>query len=251
MELRKLDPVDDDPAQAQYGSAVHDALARFVDATPGPLPAGARDRLLAEGRAALAATAAAPSVKAFWWPRFERVADWFLEEERKRRAAGVESRVEIDGKWKFDAPGGPFMLTARADRIDLRPGGGVDIVDYKTGAPPSEREILAGYAPQLPLEGAILMHGGFAGLPAAPPESLAHWRLSGGDPAGEIKAPRKTSAAELAQAAADGLRALVALYDDEDTPYPSRPAPRHAPKYSDYEHLARVGEWGAADGDES
>ena len=251
LELRKLDPVDDDPAQAQYGSAVHDALARFVAATPGPLPADARARLLAEGRAALAATAAAPSVQAFWRARFARVADWFLEEERKRRAAGVESRVEIDGKWKFDAPGGPFTLTARADRIDLRPGGGVDIVDYKTGAPPSEREILAGYAPQLPLEGAILMHGGFAGLPAAPPESLAHWRLSGGDPPGEIKAPRKTSAAELAQAAADGLLALVALYDDEDTPYPSRPAPRHAPKYSDYEHLARVGEWGAADGDES
>ena len=251
LELRKLDPVDDDPAQAQYGSAVHDALARFVAATPGPLPADARARLLAEGRAALAATAAAPSVRAFWRARFARVADWFLEEERKRRAAGIESRVEIDGKWTFDAPGGPFLLTARADRIDLRPGGGVDIVDYKTGAPPSEREILAGYAPQLPLEGAILMHGGFAGLPAAPPESLAHWRLSGGDPAGEIKAPRKTSAAELAQAAADGLLALVALYDDEDTPYPSRPAPRHAPRYSDYEHLARVGEWGAADGDES
>ena len=251
LELRKLDPVDDDPAQAQYGSAVHDALARFVAATPGPLPADARARLLAEGRKALAATAAAPSVRAFWRARFARVADWFLEEERKRRAAGIESRVEIDGKWTFDAPGGRFTLTARADRIDLRPGGGVDIVDYKTGAPPSEREILAGYAPQLPLEGAILAHGGFAGLPAAPPESLAHWRLSGGDPPGEIKAPRKTSAAELAQAAADGLLALVALYDDEDTPYPSRPAPRHAPKYSDYEHLARVGEWGAADGDES
>ena len=251
LDLRKLDPVDADPAQAEYGSAVHDALARFVAATPGPLPADARARLLAVGCEALAATAAAPSVRAFWRPRFARVADWFLEEERKRRAAGIESRVEIDGKWKFDAPGGPFILTARADRIDLRPGGGVDIVDYKTGAPPSEREILAGYAPQLPLEGAILMHGGFAGLPAAPPESLAHWRLSGGDPAGEIKAPRKTSAAELAEEAEKGLRALVALYDDEETPYPSRPAPRHAPRYSDYEHLARVGEWGAADGDES
>jgi ATP-dependent helicase/nuclease subunit B len=44
------------------------------------------------------------------------------------------------------------------------------------------------------------------------------------------------------------LSALVARFDDEKTPYAARPHPDHAPKYSDYGHLARLQEW--ADGNE-
>jgi ATP-dependent helicase/nuclease subunit B len=47
-----------------------------------------------------------------------------------------------------------------------------------------------------------------------------------------------------------GLVALVAKFDNAATPYEARPRPDKAPKYSDYEHLARVREWSTAgDGD--
>ena len=252
LALRKLDPIGADPTQREYGIAVHEALAQLVRTTPGSLPADALERLLYLGRAHLEeATRGAPNLWEFWWPRFRRIAEWFVDLERKRRRTIVRSEVEISGKWEFDAPGGRFSLTARADRIDCHEDGEIDIVDYKTGVAPSEKEIAAGYAPQLPLEGAILMRGGFAGLPAVPPAAIQHWRLSGRDPAGEIIAPRRKSAEELAREALDGLRALVERYDDPETAYPSRPAPGRAPRYSDYEHLARVGEWSPGAEDES
>ena len=252
LNLRALDAIDADPAQAEYGTAIHEALARFVAGTPGPLPADALERLLATGRETLDATGAPPSLKAFWRPRFARVAEWFVENLRGSRARGVESKVEIEGAWRFDAPGGAFVLTARADRLDIRRDGKdkeIDIIDYKTGAPPAEREIAAGFAPQLPLTGAILLHDGFEGVKGGSLRSLAHWQLSGRDPAGKIVEPKKTSAEALARAAARGVKELAALYDDPDTPYESRPSPRHAPKYSDYEHLARVGEWSSGGAD--
>ncbi|MCH7592755.1 MAG: hypothetical protein IH989_08260 [Planctomycetes bacterium] len=34
-------------------------------------------------------------------------------------------------------------------------------------------------------------------------------------------------------------------YDDPATPYRARPRPAAAPRFSDYEHLARVKEWSA------
>ena len=46
------------------------------------------------------------------------------------------------------------------------------------------RDRQAGFAPQLPLEGAILRDGGFKGLRGSA-AALEYWRLSGGDPAGE------------------------------------------------------------------
>ena len=127
--------------------------------------------------------------------------------------------------------------------------GSLAIIDYKTGAPPSEKEVKAGFAPQLPLEAAIAEAGGFAGVPAKGVSSLAYWRLQGGEPAGR-RIELKAEPGALAVDAIEGLRALVARFDLEDTPYRSRPSPTAAPRFSDYEHLARVKEWSAGGEDE-
>ena len=49
----------------------------------------------------------------------------------------------------------------------------------------------------------------------------------------------------MARAAIDGLARLIETFDDPATPYESRPRANWAPRYSDYEHLARVKEWSA------
>ncbi len=78
---------------------------------------------------------------------------------------------------------------------------------------------------------------------------LEYWRVSGGEPPGERK-PLKLEAEAEAAAALDGLRALIARYDDPETPYPARPRSEWARRFSDYRHLARVKEWGAGGEDE-
>jgi ATP-dependent helicase/nuclease subunit B len=99
----------------------------------------------------------------------------------------------------------------------------------------------------LPLEAMIAEAGGFANIAAGAVARLEYWRLKGGDPAGEIKA-LSLDPAGLIAAAREGLARLVAAFDDPRTAYEARPRPDQAPRFSDYEHLARVKEWA---GDES
>ena len=103
------------------------------------------------------------------------------------------------------------MLTAKADRIDSLADDTLAIIDYKTGEPPKEKEVLDGLAPQLPLEAAIAEAGGFRGFQPAEVSALHYWRLRGDDQDGEQSIKE---AERLADAALDGLRRLIDTFDD-------------------------------------
>ena len=215
---------------------------------PDALPSDAEERLLTLGRAQFEAAGTRPGVLAFWWPRFERIVRWFLETERTRRPAFQPLATEVEGALDLDAPGGSFRLTAKADRIDGTEAGALEIIDYKTGAVPRRNQVVDGRCPQLSLEAAIAGAGGFAGVDAAEVATLAYWKLSGAETAGEITAIGG-DADKLALEAADGLRALVARFDDSGTPYHPVPRPALAPAWNDYAHLARHKEWSVPGGD--
>jgi len=250
LKLRPLDPLEADPAAADRGTIIHETLDRFVRETTGTLPANAEARLYEIGQSVFSNLATHPVVHAFWWPRFERVARWFIEVERRRRADITVSETEVRGELALTVGNLAFTLTAIADRVDRLADGGYAILDYKTGQAPTNADITDGFAPQLPLEAAIAMAGGFGKLPPERVESLSFWRLSGGEPAGEIQ-NIKGNIGELAEIAQNGLVELIAVYNDADTPYTAVPNPAKAPRFNDYEHLARLSEWfglPAADG---
>ncbi|MDJ0950782.1 MAG: double-strand break repair protein AddB [Alphaproteobacteria bacterium] len=250
LRLEALEAIDADPGAADYGTLIHAALDRFARDYPGTLPDDARERLLAIGRAVFDLDGAHPGVQAFWWPRFVRVADWIIDEERARRGALATIASEVKGRLAVSAPAGEFMLTAKADRIERRADGSLAVIDYKTGGVPTASEVRRGYAPQLPLEAAMAAAGGFEDVPAAPVAELAFWQLRGGTRAGEIKPV--ASPETLAEAARAGLERLVTCFDDPTTAYRAVPDPARAPRYSDYGHLARIAEWTAStSGDDS
>lgn len=246
LALKALEPIDAAPDAAGRGTAIHAALERFVRDTADGLPGDALDRLLAYGREAFGAMLDRPAVRAFWWPRFERIAQWFLEQESDRRRTIATLATEVSGEMQFAGPAGPFTLRATADRIDRLPGGGLAIIDYKTGAAPSKTDLETGYAPQLPLEAAMASAGAFTGIGGAGVDALSVWRLSGVHPAGEIK-DYKVAVADVAEEARAGLQSFIALFDNPATPYFARPKPDVAPRFSDYEHLARLKEWALGD----
>jgi ATP-dependent helicase/nuclease subunit B len=249
LALRPLDPIDADPGAADRGIIVHRALEKFIRDHPGPLPDDAVDRLLAIGTEVFEATLARPGVRAFWWPRFERIARWFVAFERQRRAAGhVTVTTEARGTLNLDGPGGPFVLTARADRIDRHRDGGLAIVDYKTGQVPTWPQVRTGLVPQLSLEAAIARSGGFDGVAAEDVTQLSYLGLSGGRQPGQENA-LADDAAGIAAEARDGLERLIAAFDDPATPYLSRPRPMFIGRFGDYDHLARVKEWPTDGGD--
>jgi ATP-dependent helicase/nuclease subunit B len=250
LRLKSLDPLDAEPSAADRGIWIHRALERFVREFPHELPADALDRLLAIGRQEFGPQMNRPAVGAFWWPRFERIARWFVDNERERRPSLAAVLAEVKGKLQFAGSAGGFTLTATADRIERGRDGRLTVIDYKTGAVPQPRDIEFGFAPQLPLEAAIAAAGGFTGVGAATVADLQFWRLSGGNPVAEIK-DVKADPMESAAAALAGLQRLVAAFDLPDTAYQSVPDAEFAPRFSDYGHLARVKEWSAGGPGES
>jgi len=265
LGLAPLEPVDVDPGARERGTLLHDVLAQFIAAHPEKLPSEALAALLEIGRRAFASLDAFPAIHAAWWPRFERVAEWFLsyEDERRENLAGV--LVEASGRIAIEIGAGHFTLSARADRIDLLTDGSVAIVDYKTGEPPGVTEAMVGLAPQLPLEAAILRHGGFDGIKADTSISqMAVVRLSGGIPPGKIvrfdlsQHPASRTAErlgiktldDLAERSLVKLKKLIGEFARPDQAYHSVPRPKWRLRYGSYDHLARVKEWSVVGEDE-
>lgn len=245
LNLRPLDPIDADPGAAEKGTIIHAILDRFLKLHPVTLPADALDILRELGEAEFGALLARPTVRAFWWPRFLHVAEWFVDYERARRAVAQLALSEGRGEMSLMVPaddGSPFhfTLTARADRIDRMSDGHLVIIDYKTGQAPKPRQLMAGFAPQLPLEAVMAEAGAFGNLPASPVAGLEFWRLHGGNPPAEVTVVKEVE--YLKDLAERGLQDLVARFARAETPYLSMPRPEEM-SGGDYDHLARIREW--------
>jgi ATP-dependent helicase/nuclease subunit B len=240
LKLRPLDPLDAEIGPLEKGNALHRALELFVREYPRELPADAARRLIEIADEVFAQMHTPKAALALWRPRFLAAAQWFAEEERARRAGIADIFVEIKGERVFAAPQGDFILAAKADRIDRLKAGGAAILDYKTGSPPSDAQVLKHLSPQLPLEAAILMAGGFAAIGAEKPEALVYVRIGSARDSFHVI---DGDAEALAREAAERLARRVALFDDPAIGYSARVAPFRADKPGDYDHLARVREW--------
>jgi ATP-dependent helicase/nuclease subunit B len=256
LKLTALAPLEEETDAADYGMLVHDGLQRFFARHGSIWPPRADAKLREAMDAALQARRLRPALAEWWAPRLARIADWVAAEEVNRRPAAPPQRIvtESSGQWQFDPAGDGrhFTLRGRADRIDRLPDGRLAIYDYKTGAPPSQAQVDAGFAPQLPLEAAMAAAGAFAEMQGATAE-LIYWHLTGGYHAGEATRLFKGDAdqvAAAARAAADYLAGLVLAYDDPARAYLAQPHAGRVPRFSDYAQLARVAEWTAA-GDEA
>jgi ATP-dependent helicase/nuclease subunit B len=257
LGLEALEPVAVVPGAAERGTLIHKILGDFATNHSGPLPPRADEFLYAIALEAFGRLQDQyPELYAEWFPRYERMAIEFLEWERARRSELAGIHPEMSGKWVIPLGSEEFTLTGRADRIERRADGGFCIVDFKTGAPPSNRTVFAGFSPQLTLEAAMLMHGAFEGLNARSVPDLLYVHASGGrepfrpipikPPPGEARAVEV-----IVQEHVTRLRGLLARYMTGQAAYVSRPFPQYVRAYSDYDHLARVLEWSLAGEGES
>jgi ATP-dependent helicase/nuclease subunit B len=254
LRLEALPALDEEPGAAERGQLVHGLLERFARAWPGALGEEAATWLEAALEDQLERLDDRPGLALLWRPRLRRALRGYLEIERARRPQLQLLVPEQEGRLVLPGPAGPFELTAKADRLELRLDGSVAVVDYKTGQPPKQHEVLSGLAAQLPLEAAMLLEGAFPGLVAQSVAAFEIWRLSGGRgdgitlyPGGRSTAGQPTPDA-LANAALAGFKALVERFDDPATPYLAYPRPAVV-RYHDYRHLARVDEWLIAEED--
>jgi ATP-dependent helicase/nuclease subunit B len=247
LGLEALDPLEAELGAADRGSALHDALDEFLKAHPsGVLPADALAQFEALGEHHLSELLAAPAERAFWWPRFQRLARWFIATENARRAAGTRLLAsEANGAITL----GPLRIEARADRIDEIEPGGWEIIDYKTGRVPSPKELRALFSPQLLLEAAMAEKGGFEKINGqARTVHLSYWQANGLGLGGEVKEIKESDT--LVEAMVALIQRMVAHFAKASTPYAAVPWPEFSPHFNDYAHLERIAEWSTAGGDE-
>ena len=246
LRLEKLDPLDAVIGPPDRGSAIHKALEIFIKDFPDDFPEKPAEALLRIAERTFDERKVPKATRALWEPRFFHAAVEFVREERLRRAAIARSLVEVKGTLTLFEGDAAWTLRGRADRIDLMKDGTGIILDYKTGAPPSDKVVKALISPQLPLEAAMLEAGGFEGLAEIPASGLLYVRIGGS------KAPADfhfvdADVAALAQEAVLKLKTRIGVYDMEDTAYPPRVMPYRTDSIGDYDHLARVREWQAAE----
>jgi ATP-dependent helicase/nuclease subunit B len=248
-DILKLYPMrrpDETPDARERGTAIHKAFERFAERHPKTLPADPAAEFEALYVEALREAGLPEAALARETALAREAATWVAELERERRADGRDIHVELKGTLTFEAPAGPFTLTARADRIEATPDGFGHILDYKTGKAPSKKEVETGFSPQLTLTAAILAAGGFPELPPLAPGDLTYLEITGRRPAGKVETRAEAGVESEAAAALamEGLKALVDAYDDPKRRYLSRTAPQFLKaRVSDYDHLARVFEW--------
>ncbi len=251
LRLRLLDLIDQESDASDRGSFIHDVLQDFVEQTGDRLPADPQGLLFKIAEQKIAEQNLDSAAWQYWKPRLDRALAWVAAHEKEWREGAMPYLVEATGTHAFTLPdGSTFTLTAKADRIDRLKAGGVAIIDYKTGSPPSKARMKSGEACQLPLEGVLMRKGGYGEI--LPVTLLSHWKISGGSEAGLVQDTDPLKDGDMIQSAEDGLLKLADQYRQPDMPYKAT-APSGNRLYDDEKamaHLARTAEWSSIDSDD-
>lgn len=238
LGLKELDLLDAEPTPAWQGTLAHAILEDWHN-RKGSLPDIAT-RHLEEMNAH-------PLMRALWRPRLLRALEWVaqqIEEHPERVPEVIEKRGEMLVKG--------VRVHGKADRIDRLPDGSMAVVDYKTGRPPSGKQVEAGYALQLGTLGLMTEKGAFENRPGEA-STFEYWSLGRSDKSdtgfGYIETPLKVGSKRSGVLPEEFLPETQAMLVEAldkwilgDAPFTARENP-DAPVYSTYDQLMRLEEW--------
>lgn len=241
LRLRPMNPLVQSPDAPVRGIVLHEIMEKFVKAVGADIGNLTKQTLLDTARAVLQESVPWPAARVMWLARIERVADWFITQEKARQAYSSPVAFEKGAKGTHVFPDLGFTLTGYADRIDRTEDGDALIYDYKTGTPPSKKE-QALFDKQLLIEAAMVEEGGFAEIGPAP---VAHAAFIGlGSKPVEIAAPLAEEPPDVVMA---GLHALIMHYLSPEQGFTARRLVKTEDAAGDYDQLARFGEWDGTD----
>lgn len=166
LRLKELDALDAEPTPAWQGQLAHAILEKWHGRQGSLAELAARE---------LEAMNAHPLTRALWRPRLLKALQW------------VEQTINSDPSRT------PFMweqwgnmhvrgvrVFGRIDRLDRCEDGSFVVIDYKTGKPPSGKQVKEGFALQLGTLGLIVEAGGFEGVEGKA-TGFEYWSLGKSD----------------------------------------------------------------------
>lgn len=253
LRLKPLDALGEDPDARERGTIVHAIFARFVEEKQDVLAEGALARLMEIATEEFAGLDAIGERRDIWLRRFQTAAEQFLDFERERNGRVLERRAEVSGRWDLKLSE-PFAITGQADRVDLLAGGTLEILDFKTGSPPTAAAMKGFEAPQLPVEALMAVNGGLKDIAPAPVSALTYIKIGLGPDAfkpSNFALPDGMTVGHVADEIWERMQRQIDFFLLHDNPMPSRLLPLKTQRFAGaYDHLARTAEWTAVDGED-
>lgn len=253
LKLRQLDALGDMPDARERGTIIHDALARFVMEGHDPMASDALQTLMTIADEAFSGLEAIGERRDIWLKRFATAASQFLAFERERNDRVRKRHAEIKGDMLL-ALSEPFRITGQADRVDEMEDGTLEILDFKTGSPPTPAMMKAFEAPQLLMEAVMAKAGAMEGIASANTGALTYVKIGLGPEAfvpSDFKAGDGMPLMEAADEISRRLQSHIDHFLFRETPMPARLLPVPGQRFAGtYDHLARIAEWTSSDGGE-
>ncbi len=146
LKLRPLEPVDAPLNNAHLGSAAHNMLEEYTQARNMSLSsADAKDKAL---NSVLSREQMTSSLFSYWWQlKLQFALDNFILDDEQRRADCQEIQAEQTYRRNIEIDQATYTLSGRIDRIEWQ-SSQTFIFDYKTGEPPTDKDIEKGKAVQ-------------------------------------------------------------------------------------------------------
>lgn len=235
LRLSRLNPLMREPDAMMRGIVSHAIIERFVKGvTEGVFP-NTPEALLQITTEVLDHEVPWAETRALWQARMGRIAEWFTGQEDARQQAAASVLNEQKGKAEIPELG--FTLAAKADRIDEDHDGRVHLFDYKTGAPPNEKKQKY-FDKQLLLESVIAERAGFGDMG---PRDVAR-AVYIGIGSNPVEAPAPLDEEPTAKVWEE-FTELMRHWQRPEQGYTARRAMFEMTDESDYDLLARHGEW--------
>lgn len=254
LKLAQVDPLGEDIGYRERGTLVHEVFADFVRAGHDPMEQNAHQKMLDIAKRVFEGMQGQAEQRDIWLKRLEKSIHGFLDYERARDGRISARFAEQKMHWTFEIEGKKFTLHGKADRIDMRHDGMLEIIDYKTGTPPNDKQMKEFLAPQLLVEAAIAKASGFESHPQASTQLLEYIKIGAGPDAFKpypFYYPGDLDTMAAAEKIMININAQISAFLLKDN---LAMMPRLMPKKQNYvgpyDHLARNAEWTQIDGDE-
>lgn len=231
LRLKKQDSIAEAPKLSEFGSFIHNVIEHYTK----NYQSSVEDKvnaLLGICNQMLENILLPEYTKKTWQVKFKAVACAFVNFDEDLRDLNVSTYSEIRGEMQVKILDQNIKITAIADRIEVDDQGHATILDYKTGALPTKKDVLNGLSPQLILEAIILTNDGF-NIKTNNIKKLVYVKIGSSEPFIQ-KVEIDINSQELDNHF-KGLTHLLEYYIDCKT----FPTDIDLSKYNDYIHLAR------------
>lgn len=248
LGLKSIDPLGEELGNRERGNLIHEVFATFVEKQHDVNDEMAPKILEDIARQVFSVLDDQPDQRDIWLKRLQHASQGFLEFERSRDADIKTRFAETRLSWSTPADAIELKIHGKADRIDVRHDGRLEILDFKTGSIPSTTDMKDFMAPQLLMEAAIAKSCGFEGHEPASSSAINYIKISSGPQSFTLK-PFATNAGEDVNSAAQKMlnmvqaRAEAFLCSDTSIMSPHIMPVANQRFASRYDHLSRAEEW--------